>query len=81
MTPAHERFARWLEWLDLSQSAVAEKLGCTQVMVSYLSRGERDPGLRLAIAIEKEMRAPRSDGKRYRERAIAPGDWVRKEVA
>jgi transcriptional regulator with XRE-family HTH domain len=75
MTPAHERFARWCKWLGVSQEAVAKKLGCTQGMVSYLLRGERQPGLGLALAIQREMKLARR-GKRFPGGPIDPSHWL-----
>ena len=82
MSPVNERFARWVDWLGVSQAVVAEQLGCSGAMVSFLYRGERTvAGLKLALAIEREMARPRADGATFGEPPIDPSEWVAVEAA
>jgi transcriptional regulator with XRE-family HTH domain len=80
MTKAHRRFARWVAWTGLSQAEIAERLECSAAMVSFLCRGERTvAGLKLALAIEREMKLKRADGAKWDGQPIEPSEWA--EVA
>ncbi len=48
----HERFSDWVSSKG-SQEAVAELIGCSQAMVSAISRGTKRPGVELVHAIER----------------------------
>lgn len=54
MAKMHERFAAWLAFSGLSQSAMAARLGCSQVTISNIVRGECGVGVALAFRIERE---------------------------
>lgn len=43
----------WRTRAELSQHALAERLGCSQATVSQLERGQRAPSGRLAAEIER----------------------------
>lgn len=50
---AAERFHRWTKSTGLSQERLAERLGCSQSLISAVARGDRRPGVDLVHAIER----------------------------
>lgn len=49
-----ERFRAWRASLGESQAEVAQRIGVHQTMVGFIERGERQPGIDIAVAIERE---------------------------
>lgn len=50
---ARERLKAWREAQGLSQGGLADRLACAQSLVSAIERGEKRPGLKIAIAIQR----------------------------
>lgn len=72
----HERFLRWLAWLDVSEAEVARRLGCDTSYPRRIRLGERRPGLDVAVAIETETAEPREDGEVWSEGPIRATEWA-----
>lgn len=53
MRAKYGTLAEYMEKKDVTQEALAERLGISRSYVSLLVSGERQPALRLAIRIEK----------------------------
>lgn len=47
-----------------SQERLAVDLGCSAALVSAIERGERTPGLSIALAIEAELGIPAREWRR-----------------
>lgn len=58
MTPtqAHQKFAKVVE--REGRVLVAARLGCSVTQVIYIASGKREPGLRIACAIEEVYEIP-----------------------
>ena len=69
MESAHIRFARWIEYLGISDAEVARKIGCDASYPPKIRVGRRTPGLDLAHAIER-LSADWPDGP------IRTEEWV-----
>lgn len=70
---AHARFLDWFKTLDISISAMAERLGCDQSVISRLISGQRGIGLQLVLAIERESSS-------WERGPIKPGEWAIQHV-
>ena len=68
MTPAqaHQKFAKIVD--QEGRVLVAARLGCSVTQVIYIAQGKREPGLRIACAIEEVYEIP-------------PQAWVEKPAA
>lgn len=64
-----------MDWAEISQQEAAERIGVTQVFVSQLVRGDRNPSLRTAHKILQAMQAPKEGGEVY-EDIIQPVEWL-----
>jgi DNA-binding XRE family transcriptional regulator len=58
MTRGQHHLREWRESLSYSQAEAAVALGVDQTTISCWERGDRTPGLRLAIAIRKVTGIP-----------------------
>ena len=55
---ARRRLKAWMEWADLQQEDVGERIGLTQGAVSMLLRGKiKKPSYEVVRAIERETKA------------------------
>ena len=50
--------ARYIESEGISQAELARRIGVSEAMVSRMLDGSRRPGLRVALAMSREMRIP-----------------------
>jgi transcriptional regulator with XRE-family HTH domain len=64
---------RWLRDRGISQDAFAARVGATQSQISRIVRGDRGPGIELAVAIERatDGAVPVTSWKRRPRRKIA----------
>lgn len=69
-----ERFRAWRASLGESQAEVAQRIGVHQTMVGFIERGERQPGVDIAAAIERETQG-------WAEGPILMSEWVREPEA
>lgn len=53
MTKQNERVKKTRQEMNLSQSSLADMVGCTQSMISKIESGEKKPSDKLKISISK----------------------------
>src|SRR5215472_3321853 len=79
-------FGRWLRWrrrtLDLTQDALARRVGCSVVTVRKLEADERRPSVQIATRLADSLEVPAADrpalialarGEAAPDTSVAPG--------